>query len=271
MHKKIIFIDFDGTFFCDEKEPTKENITAVKRAKAKGHEIVFATGRSYPFIESINEQCGNVSRYAISGAGCIIYDLLEKKVVQSTPLPKPAVEAITKLGGSKVAWFLHCEDGSFSNLENFPYQNGTAGYFSEPIGEFVKTKSICQLWVGSPDFDFIRSLEPEILKNPGVYISNRHKHLVDPTQPKDYPKWAFYDIISTGLSKGSGIKFICDLLGFPKEHRIGIGDDMNDLSMFAEVGTSVAMGNSLKAVKEAATHQTDTNNNSGVAKFLDTL
>jgi len=125
--------------------------------------------------------------------------------------------------------------------------------------------------MGSPDFDLIIGLEPKILANPGVYISNRHKHQTDPSFPKPKSTMegvAFYDIISTGISKGSGVKFLCDLLGFPKESRIGIGDDLNDLSMFEEVGTSVAMGNALPKVKAVATHITDTNNNDGVAKFL---
>jgi len=145
MNKKIIFIDLDGTFFNDKRVPTEANIKAIKHAKAKGHEIVFATGRSYSFIESINKQCGNVSRFAISGAGCIIYDMEKQKVIQSTLIPKPTVEAITKLDHPEITWFFHCIDGSFSNLENFPFQNGTAKHFTQPVTEFAQTKSVCQL------------------------------------------------------------------------------------------------------------------------------
>jgi len=264
--KKIIFIDLDGTFFNDEREPTKANIKALQHAKAKGHEIVFTTGRSYPFIASVNKLCGNISRFAISGTGSIIYDMQENKIIKQTPIPKSAVEAICKLDSPEIIWFFHCADGAYSNFANFPFQHETAKHFTEPVSEFVKTKTICQMWLGGKDFDLVKDLATDIEKVPDVYISNRHKALLDVSYPRR--NLAFYDILLKGISKGSGIKTLCDMLNIPKENRIAIGDDMNDLSMFTEVGTSVAMENALPEVKKAATHLTDTNNNDGVAKFL---
>jgi len=267
--KKIIFIDLDGTFFSDEREPTKANIDALARTKAKGYEIVFATGRAYPFIESMNTLCGELSRYTIAGSGSTIYDMKDKKIVHCTPMPKSAIEQICKLDHPKLAWFFHCPDGSFSNLENFPYQNNTSKHFTGPVGKFIKTKQIHQVWFGSRDFDLINSMAPKIEKIPGIYISNRHKSQTDPSFPQS--GIAFYDITSNGVSKGAGVKTICDLLGIPKKDRIAIGDDINDIPMFAEVGYSVAMGNAIADVKKAANHITDDNNNDGVAKFLDLL
>jgi len=262
-------VDLDGTLFNDQREPTQANIDALVRAKAKGYEIVFTTGRAYPFIDSLNTICGNISRYAIAGSGSTIFDMHEKKIIHCTPMPKAAVEKICELDCPGLVWFFHCPGGSFSNLENFPYQNNTTTHFTEPVSEFIKTRPIHQVWFGSRNFDLIKSFAPKIEKIPGIYISNQHKSQTDPSFPQRGT--AFYDITSMGVSKGNGVKIVCDLLGIPKENRIAIGDDINDISMFAEVGYSVAMGNAIPDLKKVATYITDDNNNDGVAKFLNSL
>ena len=44
---------------------------------------------------------------------------------------------------------------------------------------------------------------------------------------------------------------------------------MNDVGMMKEADLSVAMGNALKGVKQVANYVTDTNENDGIAVFLD--
>lgn len=52
---------------------------------------------------------------------------------------------------------------------------------------------------------------------------------------------------------------------------IAIGDDNNDLSMFEEVGYKVAMGNAIDIVKQKADEITLSNDEDGVAVFLEKL
>lgn len=49
------------------------------------------------------------------------------------------------------------------------------------------------------------------------------------------------------------------------------GDDYNDISMFEAAGYSVAMGNAANEVKQYADEITLTNNEEGVAVFLEKL
>ena len=44
--KKIFFTDLDGTLLNSKKEITPENKAAIEKARAAGHNIVLATGRS---------------------------------------------------------------------------------------------------------------------------------------------------------------------------------------------------------------------------------
>ena len=76
------------------------------------------------------------------------------------------------------------------------------------------------------------------------------------------------DINPKGVSKATGIRRICGLMGIPMEDTIAFGDDRNDLEMIREAGIGVAMGNAIDTVKEAAAYVTDSCENLGVVKAL---
>ena len=50
---------------------------------------------------------------------------------------------------------------------------------------------------------------------------------------------------------------------------VAFGDDYNDIEMLRECGIGVAMENALDAVKAVAKYICDTNDNDGVAKWLE--
>ena len=64
---------------------------------------------------------------------------------------------------------------------------------------------------------------------------------------------------------------LLEILNIPKEDTIAIGDDNNDLSMFEQVGYRVAVDNAIDIVKEKADEITLTNDEDGVAVFLEKL
>ena len=55
---------------------------------------------------------------------------------------------------------------------------------------------------------------------------------------------------------------------FKKEEAIAFGDSKDDVSMFKEVGTSVAMGNAAQCAKDAATYITYKIHHHGVKHAL---
>lgn len=78
-------------------------------------------------------------------------------------------------------------------------------------------------------------------------------------------KW-FLETFSDKASKANGIRFLREKYGF--EHITVFGDNFNDLSMFKEADTKIAVGNAKSELKEKADIITDTNENDGVAKWL---
>jgi len=263
---KAFFIDLDSTMLNDQKEITLATRDALLRTKNAGHEIVIATGRSFPYIDNRNKEIGNVCRYAIASTGAIIYDLVEQKILTTTPISIRSLKAICRLTHPDTIWLFHCTDGLFSTKENPAEQNGIYKYMAEPLDIFLQKKTVCAICIASYNFDIIKDMEPGIAKIPGIQIASHHRALIDQSFPRR--GLAYYDITSSGVSKGGGVKPIRDLLGIQKSDCIAIGDDNNDISMFMQCGTKVAMGNAITAIKEIADYITDDNNNDGIANFL---
>lgn len=77
------------------------------------------------------------------------------------------------------------------------------------------------------------------------------------------------DVNPRGVSKATGIRRICSLMGITMAQVIAFGDDRNDLEMVREAGIGVAMGNGIRAVRDAADHITADCEDLGVVKALE--
>ena len=110
---------------------------------------------------------------------------------------------------------------------------------------------------------------PKIEKVENVEIKNRHKSLLDAKFKDD--KTIFCDIANIDSNKGNAVKKLLEILNIKKEETIAIGDDINDLSMFEQVGYKVAVDNAINIVKENADEITLSNDKDGVALFLDKM
>jgi len=76
------------------------------------------------------------------------------------------------------------------------------------------------------------------------------------------------ELNAKGVTKASGIREVCRILGIEMSEVIAMGDGMNDYSMIVEAGLGVAMGNGIEALKQVADFVTVTNEEDGVAKII---
>jgi hydroxymethylpyrimidine pyrophosphatase-like HAD family hydrolase len=79
----------------------------------------------------------------------------------------------------------------------------------------------------------------------------------------------FLEIMRAGVSKGEGLKFAMKQRGLKAEEVIALGNEENDLPMFNAVGFSAAPTNSRETVRSAADLVIGSNEEDGVAAFLE--
>ncbi|HIZ58714.1 MAG TPA: Cof-type HAD-IIB family hydrolase [Candidatus Faecalibacterium gallistercoris] len=81
----------------------------------------------------------------------------------------------------------------------------------------------------------------------------------------------FVEITPPGVHKGQALETIAARLGIPIEAIAAIGDSENDLPMIRRAGLGVAMANAPESVRQAADFVTRSNDEDGVAYFLDSF
>jgi len=100
------------------------------------------------------------------------------------------------------------------------------------------------------------SLRAEFRERARIYLTNGN-HVLQVSAPE--------------ATKGQGLQNLFRYLGIDPADAIAFGDSATDLEMFELVGTSVAMGNAPPEVKAAATMVTESNDEEGVAAFIERL
>ena len=79
------------------------------------------------------------------------------------------------------------------------------------------------------------------------------------------------EIFDLVVNKWEGILHVVRHHGIEPEQIIAIGDDVNDLPMLKNAGLGVAMGNARPEIQAAAKLVIGTNENEGLAQFLEDL
>ena len=200
------------------------------------------------------------NKYLISSNGTEVYDSSKNKIIYSTYLSKSKCKSIY-------------EDIIKNNLrivfviDNIEYvtqftRNDSQVLLDDNNIDEVLNKKIKQIMVISKEKEKIKEYK-EIIK------SKYNLNIIDASDDKKEEIW--FSIISNKASKGIALEKLADYLNIPIENTIAIGNDKNDTSMFQVAGISVAVNNAPSSIKNEVDYVTLTNDEDGVAKFLETL
>jgi Cof subfamily protein (haloacid dehalogenase superfamily) len=81
----------------------------------------------------------------------------------------------------------------------------------------------------------------------------------------------YLDVTNKNANKGAVVEYLSGHVGVPEEEIATIGDQQNDVLMFKRSGFSIAMGNASDEVKAQAMAVTDSYNNEGFAKAMESF
>lgn len=84
-------------------------------------------------------------------------------------------------------------------------------------------------------------------------------------------KPTFLEFFNSKVSKSEAMRQIGKLFNIEREEMIAIGDGLNDLSMIKYAGLGIAMSNASSEVKNNAQYITESNDNEGVLKAINTF
>ncbi len=288
---KLIAIDIDGTLTRKNKTISTSTIRAIEEAVKKGVKVILSTGRPIQGLEKYAKELNLNSNddYGIACSGAFIQCLGTKEIIFESPLSYDDLQFLYSLANElKITLNILLQK---QNLILTPTLNLTTQFEILLSGLNMKIT----------DFN---SLDKNIIINRAVYINENakftenliniiKKHNYNITIPEilngndalvldkeNIPKTLFdrftvlrpssntLEILSKGVSKGTGVKLLADKFGIKQEEVICIGDSGNDIDMINYAGLGVAMGNASSHVKDVADYVTLCNEEDGVAHVI---
>lgn len=265
----IVFCDIDDTLNPTNGKISEYTKEVMKRLKDKGIKVVVNTGRStsYAIEKSIE---GGLSEYVISSNGAEVYNYHEHKEIYSRPIDKKDVIGIyTYCINHNLTIILNSLEKRFVNIKDYKYNNEPAIYF-EDIEEVLKNNKVNQIVILSTNYDRMLVL-PSLFKEKFPSLKVVHSSLGLIEQKREKNKEYYHDFVFENTAKSTGIVELLDYLDIDSERAIAIGNGYDDICMTDVVGTSVAVANATRLLKENSTYITDAADEDGVAKILEKL
>lgn len=251
---KLVATDLDGTFLRNDKSISQENLDTLKFLGEKGILRVIATGRNLKKTMEVIDSTIPFD-YIVFSSGAGVYDLKQNKLIFYQNLNANSVQQIVDfliindlnfhlfkpVPENYQCWF-HRGSMSCSEFESYFDFNQS---HSEPLPVEMRINSeACQFLVVFPnDLNRFLALKSEIEQLfPEVKV-------VRTSSPLE-TGYIWMEIFHPQVSKGNGVKFVCDTLHIEHQHTLGIGNDYNDLDLLEFTNYSYLVANGPSEIKE---------------------
>jgi Cof subfamily protein (haloacid dehalogenase superfamily) len=263
----LVALDIDGTIlkWVEGAGMTHEEVApavraAVRRAVDAGAHVVLASGRSPHGMTRVAElldlHADERDRlWIVASNGSVVFRYPPIEVVhEETFDARPAVEAILARQPSAIVAVEERGVG-YKVTRAFPDGELSGDMIVTDVDDLLAA-DVSRVIIRDPDAtaeEFV-----QLAEELGLHGTN---YVVGWT--------AWLDLAPVGVSKASGLAYVARELGIDPADALAVGDGRNDLEMFEWAGRSVAMGQAIQQVIDAADDVTGSVYEDGLATELD--
>lgn len=244
---KMVVTDLDETLLRTDKSISKYTIDVIRKVRRYGIKVIFATARGDSTKSMVPYELFD-GYVLMNGAKAYVDDRLvyERRIAAEIFIPflkdlsNKNLKVAAEIDGTHYANFNVKEKWDY--IDNFiitDYLNVTGS--ADKLYVIIENPN---------EIDIITSILPKEL-----YLNVSRDNLAM--------------IMHKEATKTNGVLKVANEFNISKDEVIAFGDDINDKEMLSNVGLSVAMSNSIDEIKIIADYICDTNDNDGVAKWLD--
>ncbi len=259
----LIAVDLDGTLLTDNKTISSRTKLALKNAMNAGHHVVIATGRPYRASKMFYQELG-LNTPIVNFNGALIHhptsstwgtfhSPFDVKTAQQIVTTSEEITVRNILAEVMDDVYLHYHDEEMLNI----FTSGDTN---------IQTGDLREILQHDPTSILIHADESQV-STIRAHLSDVHAEVID--HRRWGAPWHVIEIIKSGLNKSVGLKKIANHFGVPSERVIAFGDEDNDLEMIEYAGHGVAMGNAIPQLKTISSFITKTNEEDGIAHYLE--
>jgi Cof subfamily protein (haloacid dehalogenase superfamily) len=254
----LVISDIDGTLITSNHEIAESTRQAAVRLYDRGLNLSLCSSRPPRSIRPMAETLALQSPFAAFNGALIVTADGEVKL-RSTISPEviARVKAIADDFGIGV-WLYDEEDWWVAVRDAFVEREAHTSGFDpriEGYGERLRREATKLTVVGKPEL--VAQAEQRVLSELANEVSASR------SKPR------FLDVTAYGIHKGSAVQRIASVFNVTPAQVAVIGDGPNDIEMFREAGLSIAMGQGVDEVIEAAKYITSSNDNDGWARGIE--
>ena len=267
MKYKLLALDMDGTVLNSAKKISPKTADAISELSRHGVAVVLSTGRGLAEIADYKTEL-KFMHYGILISGGMIYDFFNSKPITTHPLDTEIMLQLVDGAESENAMIqLLTETDSVTREEDILNM--------ETFGMGIYQDMYYRNCVRCNDF------RKFVSENPGKILKFNIYHRSTESREKnfkrfenlnlavDYAEKTALEITPKNISKGSGLKELCNFLKIDIAESVAVGDAPNDTEILQTAGLAVAMGNATAEIKKIANFVTADNDNDGVAVAIE--
>ena len=253
---RLLLADVDGTLVTQDKVLTEQAVAAVDRLRDAGILFAVTSGRPPRGMEMLVEPLRLQTPIAAFNGGLIVNP--DMTVIERRVLPEELILPLSQLMGSfdLSVWLYRGTDWFVPDLEGPHVAREAWTVKFDPVlmtGIEGLTRDVAKMVGVSDDHDAVSRGAAAMQERFGDQVT------AAPSQPY------YLDVTHPRANKGDVVKYLAQRYGLSTGEIATIGDQPNDVLMFAHSGLSIAMGNADAQVQRGARRVTDTNEANGFA------
>ncbi len=267
----LIAIDFDGTLLGPDGQVSAATKASVRQVIDAGHEVVFATGRTWHECHDIIEQVDHRGKAVFVG-GAFIVDTQVGKVLHRQGMAVDIARELCRImqdNDVRPLVLLDREGTGFDyaiNTQPLPplvaewhERHAMKHLVVEDLVAYDHKHTMRLGTFGPPDN--VTAVEQQIEATFGERVLAYKIDLANVGVE-------LLEVFDPSVNKWAGVERVAALHDIDAADVVGIGDDMNDLHLLEGAGIGVAMGNAKPPVKAIADKVIGKNADDGLAIFL---
>ena len=235
---------------------------AIRAARAAGIRVIIATGRMFVSVRPYVLQAG-IDDPVVCYQGAVVAEPDTGRWLRHEPIPtalgKEAVEAIVAEGFHVN---VYVDDELFVGRIT-PEARAYADFQGLVIHEVGDLAG----WLEKPPTKVVSVGEPELLDGLEARLKERFSGRLYISKSLPF----FLEIASPKVTKGSGLQFVAEHLGFSAEKAVAFGDGENDIELLEWAGFGIAVGNAHERVIEVADYVCPPVTEEGVAQVIEAV
>ncbi len=285
---RLVAIDLDGTMLNRYGIVTEKTKQVIEQVQKNQIEVIIASGRPIDSIKTIAKEIKS-ENYFISGNGAILYDIKKDEILYENTLKKTKVLDIIKIcEENSIFYNIYTEKEIISKTLNY----NVLYYYKENLNKDEENKT--HINIVEDIYDYILNRDEKIIKiticdnNQTIFnsiirrlneigeievldVSHMSRKTIKQGTEDIAIEYFYTEISAKNVNKWNALEFLAEKMNVKKEEIITIGDNINDKKMIECAGLGIAMQNGAPDVQKIADYVTESNDNDGVAKALETV